>query len=224
MVVAALNLTLNFMLVPSLGAMGAAMAIFGSMAVKLLLESAVSYHCSPCRTSMAALRLVLIGTALYFIGTSVAWGTLWVNVSVKAALLLAAPLLLYATGFFEPSELSRLRGSLWRIRRLAGALRRRPVRAGNARALPVRARSSGRGVPSHPSDLPVPMTPGEDLMPKPVVIIPSIRTIDSCNIAAIPEDIDIIVVDDSDGSIKPTPPEDASLHLRRPARGYGARL
>jgi Reversibly glycosylated polypeptide len=44
-------------------------------------------------------------------------------------------------------------------------------------------------------------------MPKPVVIIPSIRTIDSRNIAAIPDDIDIIVVDDSDGSIKPTRPK-----------------
>ena len=44
-------------------------------------------------------------------------------------------------------------------------------------------------------------------MQKPVVIIPSIRTIDSRNIAAIPEDIDIIVVDDSDGSIKPTRPK-----------------
>ena len=44
-------------------------------------------------------------------------------------------------------------------------------------------------------------------MQKPVVIIPSIRTIDSRNIAAIPEDIDILVVDDSDGSIKPTRPK-----------------
>jgi hypothetical protein len=44
-------------------------------------------------------------------------------------------------------------------------------------------------------------------MPKPVVIIPSIRTIDARNIAAIPEDIDIFVVDDSDGSIKPTRPK-----------------
>jgi hypothetical protein len=41
-------------------------------------------------------------------------------------------------------------------------------------------------------------------MKKPVVIIPSIRTIDARNIAAIPEDVDILVVDDSDGSIKPT--------------------
>src|SRR5262245_10881368 len=41
-------------------------------------------------------------------------------------------------------------------------------------------------------------------MQKPVVIIPSIRTIDAHNIAAIPEDVDILVVDDSDGSIKPT--------------------
>jgi hypothetical protein len=41
-------------------------------------------------------------------------------------------------------------------------------------------------------------------MQNPVVIIPSIRTIDADNIAAIPEDVDILVVDDSDGSIKPS--------------------
>ncbi len=41
-------------------------------------------------------------------------------------------------------------------------------------------------------------------MKKPVVIIPSIRNIDEGHIAAIPEDVDIFVVDDSDGSIRPT--------------------
>jgi hypothetical protein len=39
-------------------------------------------------------------------------------------------------------------------------------------------------------------------MKKPVVIIPSIRTIEADRIAAIPEDVDIFVVDDSDGNIK----------------------
>jgi len=40
----------------------------------------------------------------------------------------------------------------------------------------------------------------------PVVIIPSIRTIDSRHIAAIPDEVPILVVDDSDGSIRPTRP------------------
>jgi O-antigen/teichoic acid export membrane protein len=123
MVIAALNLTLNFMLVPPLGAIGAAVAIFSSMAVKLLLELVVSYRLFAVPYEYGRLlRLTLIGAALYLIGTSAVWGALWVSVSVKAALLLAAPLLLYASGFFEPSELSRLRGSLWRVRRWAGAL------------------------------------------------------------------------------------------------------
>jgi len=41
-------------------------------------------------------------------------------------------------------------------------------------------------------------------MKKPVVIIPSIRTIEPRHIAAIPAEVNILVVDDSDGSIKPT--------------------
>ncbi|MGH6690790.1 MAG: hypothetical protein ACREF4_08945 [Gammaproteobacteria bacterium] len=39
---------------------------------------------------------------------------------------------------------------------------------------------------------------------KPVLIIPSIRDIVAERIAAVPEDVDIIVIDDSDGNIKPT--------------------
>jgi hypothetical protein len=53
------------------------------------------------------------------------------------------------------------------------------------------------------------------------VVLSSIRTIDSRNIAAIPEDIDIIVVDDSDGSI---PREDASLRTRTSARLWAATM
>ena len=41
-------------------------------------------------------------------------------------------------------------------------------------------------------------------MRNPVVVIPSIRSIEPRHIAAIPEEVDILVVDDSDGSIKPT--------------------
>jgi O-antigen/teichoic acid export membrane protein len=122
-VIAALNLALNFMLVPRLGAIGAAIAIFASMAVKLFLELAVGYQLFAVPYEYGrVLRLTLIGAALYLIGTSAVWGSLWMSVSVKAALLLAAPLLLYASGFFESTELNRLRDSLWRIRRWAGML------------------------------------------------------------------------------------------------------
>src|SRR5215831_2301009 len=41
-------------------------------------------------------------------------------------------------------------------------------------------------------------------MPSPVVVIPSIRDINPVHIAAIPEDVTIFVIDDSDGTIKPS--------------------
>jgi O-antigen/teichoic acid export membrane protein len=120
-VVAALNLSLNFTLVPPFGAIGAAVAIFTSMAVKLLLELAVGYRLFPVPYEYGRLlRVTLIGAALYLIGVSATWDALWVSVSVKAALLLAAPLLLYASGFFEPSELSRLRRLIVTRRAVAG--------------------------------------------------------------------------------------------------------
>jgi hypothetical protein len=98
--------------------MGAATALFASFSLKFLLEIIVGYRLFPVPYEYGRIaRLVLLGAAIYIGGTWVPWGSLWVSVPAKGLLLLCAPLLLYATGFFETAELSRLRGSLTGLRR-----------------------------------------------------------------------------------------------------------
>lgn len=122
--VAALNLALNFTLVPSLGAIGAGMALFTSMAVKLLLELSVGYRLFAVPYEYGRLlRLALVGSAVYLIGTTAPWGSPAMSIGGKLFLLACAPFALYATSFFEPEELRRLRLSLVHVRRWSTALR-----------------------------------------------------------------------------------------------------
>jgi O-antigen/teichoic acid export membrane protein len=118
MVVVALNVGLNFALVPSWGASGAALAVFASAAVKFFLEMLVGYRLYPVPYEYARVfRLAAIGMAAYWIGHSIEWGSLSMSIFGKLFLLACAPLALYMTSFFQPDELHRLRLSLLSVRR-----------------------------------------------------------------------------------------------------------
>jgi O-antigen/teichoic acid export membrane protein len=114
---AAVNLGLNFVLVPRYGMMGAGVASCVSFFIWFVLQAMVSHRLYPIPYEYARVaRLVVVGVALYAAGSLIAWGSIPVAVAGKGLLLLAAPLLLYATGFFEPGELGRLRRSVTRLR------------------------------------------------------------------------------------------------------------
>lgn len=121
--VVALNIGLNFALVPRWEASGAAVAICASSGVKLLLEVIVGYRLYPVPYEYTRVaRLAVVGAATYWIGSSIAWGSLGMSVGGKLFLLVCAPFALYATSFFAPDELHRLR-SLLNVRRWSTALR-----------------------------------------------------------------------------------------------------
>ncbi len=125
------NLALNFVLIPRYGMMGAGVASCVSFFVWFALQAAVAYRLYPVPYEYGRIaRLTLVGGAIYAAGSLVAWRSIWVALVGKGLLLLAAPLLLYATGFFEAGELGRLRQSLGRLRGLPGSV--------------IQARSSGR--------------------------------------------------------------------------------
>jgi len=122
--VVAVNLGLNFTLVPRWGASGAAITVCVSSGVKLFLELIVGYRFYPVPYEYARVfRLAAVGAAAYWIGSSIAWGSLGMSVGGKLFLLLCAPLVLYATSFFVADELHRLRLSLSNVRRWSTALR-----------------------------------------------------------------------------------------------------
>jgi O-antigen/teichoic acid export membrane protein len=126
--VAGANVGLNFLLVPRYGAMGAAGAFFTSYVLKFALELAVGYRLYPIPFEYRRLlRLAAVGASIYWIGHTVAWGSMWVSIPAKLFLILLGPLTLYATGFFEAAELGRLRGSLGKVRQWSGL----PAAGGN---------------------------------------------------------------------------------------------
>jgi O-antigen/teichoic acid export membrane protein len=120
---AGLNLGLNFLLVPHYGPMGAAVTSFASLLVQFVLEILVGnrLYAVPYEYSRIG-RLVLVGVALYGVGSLMAWSSIWTALMGKICLLLCSPLLLYASGFFEPGEVARLRGAFGRLQRWSGVL------------------------------------------------------------------------------------------------------
>jgi O-antigen/teichoic acid export membrane protein len=120
-VAAALNITLNFLLIPTYGMMGAAISTLVSYLVEGVLRVVVSQRLYPVPyeyTRLGRVALVIIG--LYYAGVTIPWGTIWIALAGKAALLLSAPLLLYVGGFFQPGELERFRGMVSDLRRWPG--------------------------------------------------------------------------------------------------------
>jgi len=116
-----LNLGLNYALVPRYEMMGAAVAGCVSFFAWFVLQAVVSHRLYPVPYEYGRIaRLAAIGIALYAVGSLVDWGSFWHGVVFKALLVLASPLLVYASGFFARGELARLRGSLTRFRRLPG--------------------------------------------------------------------------------------------------------
>ena len=117
------NLGLNYWLVPRYGSMGAAVASFASFLLKSSLDLLVGnrLYSVPYEYSRIG-RLVLVGLTLYSVGSLIAWSSLWTALIGKMCLLLCSPLLLYASGFFEPGEVERLRGGLGRLQRWSGGL------------------------------------------------------------------------------------------------------
>lgn len=118
---AALNLALNFLLIPSYGMMGAAVATFVSYTFQSFLRILVSHHLYPIPYEYARLgRLALVIGGVYSAGMVIAWGSVWFALAGKGFLLLCAPLLLYASGFFERGEIERCSALLGDVRRRAG--------------------------------------------------------------------------------------------------------
>lgn len=109
----AANVALNLLLVPSLGIVGAGLALVGSYLVVVVLMYVLTQRLFPVPYEWGRLaRVALTTTALVGLGelampTSGALGLLG-----RAALFVAYPLVLFASGFFTPGErewIARLR-------------------------------------------------------------------------------------------------------------------
>ena len=57
------------------------------------------------------IRLTVVGIGVYAVGSLITWGSMPAALAGKAALLLCAPSLLYAVGFFEAGESGAVQGA-----------------------------------------------------------------------------------------------------------------
>lgn len=119
---AAVNVGLNFLLIPRFAMMGAAIATLASYAVQAILRILVSQRLYSVPYEYARLgRLVVVFFTIYNVGSFIVWGSLWHALIGKTCLLLSAPALLYVSGFFEAGEVGRLRGALDNMRQWSRA-------------------------------------------------------------------------------------------------------
>jgi O-antigen/teichoic acid export membrane protein len=117
------NLGLNLWLIPQYGLMGAAVAALASLVVQCTLQIVVGYRVFPVPYEIGRIaRLAAVGAGVYAVGNLVDWGSLTAAIAGKTLLLAMAPLLLYATGFFERGEVTRARDLVSGFRQRSAAV------------------------------------------------------------------------------------------------------
>lgn len=105
---AAINISLNLLLIPRFGIMAAAFDTFVAFAALLILILPVGQRLFPLRYETKRLVwLTVAALALFAVGWLFSPAALWLRVVYKAALVLALPLVLWVTGFFTQSERER---------------------------------------------------------------------------------------------------------------------
>jgi O-antigen/teichoic acid export membrane protein len=115
---AAVNVLLNVLLVPPLKLVGAGLALVGAYLVMLALMYAVTQRVFPLPLEWARiLRIVGLAGAVFAFGELVLPTSGAVGFLGRAALVPVFGALLYASGFFQPAEVRRLRALVERVRR-----------------------------------------------------------------------------------------------------------
>jgi O-antigen/teichoic acid export membrane protein len=116
-VAAATNLALNLALVPSLGIVGAGLALVGSYVVMLALMYGVTRRLFPGPFQWGRLlRIVAIAGGLFTLGETLLPTEGATGLLSRAGLVAAYTPLLVISGFFEPAEISHLRALGKRLR------------------------------------------------------------------------------------------------------------
>ena len=113
-VAAAVNVGLNFILIPKFGAMGAAYVTAISFGICPLLAAAISHYYYPVRYELGRLlKVVLTLVGLYALTLFLPSGQpLALALTEKLLILLAAPGVLFILGFYRDDEIAFFRSHI----------------------------------------------------------------------------------------------------------------
>lgn len=107
-VAAAMNLGLNFLLIPSYGAMGAAIATLISYLMLPIGSYFVSRRFHPIKYEWSRLAKIFIAAVLIYVGSlDITNDCVIISGLLKVLTLLAYPVLLYVFGFSKPAEIEK---------------------------------------------------------------------------------------------------------------------
>jgi len=121
-ITAAVNLSLNFLLIPKYGVWGAAW----STVITYIVHASLTYYYSnrlfPLEFEVVRVaKLILAGCLAYLLGRFIDTGSAWLNLVVKVGPLAGFAFLLYVLRFFTVRELKTMREAIDRLRaRLPG--------------------------------------------------------------------------------------------------------
>lgn len=110
---AGINLGLNFLLIPNYGMLGAAWATLLSytvLVVGILIVNLRIWYIPYEYTRLAKYALTWLG--IYTVSTYIESPYLWLDISLKIALLLVFPLILWILRFFTPEEINAARSTI----------------------------------------------------------------------------------------------------------------
>jgi O-antigen/teichoic acid export membrane protein len=110
----AVTVLLNVLLVPQFEGTCAALAVIGSAAVQVGIFGFLSQRFYPIPYERRRLATLLVLTAAAFAAGWVVSDPIGLSIAVKSLAILTVPAVLMATGFFDPSEVARVRRLLRR--------------------------------------------------------------------------------------------------------------
>ncbi|HWP48772.1 MAG TPA: oligosaccharide flippase family protein [Candidatus Limnocylindrales bacterium] len=111
---ATLNLGLNFLLIPRLGFMGAAISTTVSFAFCPVMAFFISQKYYPVPYDFVRiLKIILSALAIYWISSQISIPLPLLDILVKLVMIISYPITLYLIGFFEPEEIFFIKGRLF---------------------------------------------------------------------------------------------------------------
>ena len=108
---AAVNIGLNFILIPVYGIMGAAINTLAAFVLLYFISLIISNHYYKINfEKIKLLILVVLGTGLFFLSNLIIIYELWLSLLFKLLLVVAFPVILYMISFYDPGEIRIVKG------------------------------------------------------------------------------------------------------------------